>query len=168
MQNPMREIKIEKVVLNVGCAGDLQKIEKAKKLLEYLTGRKPVVTLSRKRSTFGIARGKPVGVKVTLRKKQAEDFLRSALQAVGNKLKSSQFDSNGNFSIGIKEYIELPNVRYQHEIGMLGLDVCVTLERPGFRVQRRKIQKRKISKKHKINKDEAINWLKEKFGVEVV
>lgn len=167
MQTPMKEIKIKKVVLNIGCAGDLQKIEKAKKLLEYLTERKPVVTLSRKRSTFGIARGKPVGVKVTLRKKKAEEFLKLALQAVGNKLNSSQFDFQGNFSVGIKEYIELPNVRYQHEIGMLGLDVGVALERYGFRVQRRRIQKRRIPTKHKINKDEAINWLKENFGVEI-
>lgn len=165
---PMREIKIEKVVLNIGCAGDLPKIEKSKKLLESLTNRKPVITLSKKRSTFGIAKGKPVGVKVTLRNKQAEDFLKLALQALENKLNSSQIDSQGNFSIGIKEYIDLPNVRYQHEIGMLGLDVTVALERPGFRIQRRRIQKRRIPRKHKINKDEVINWLKEKFGVEIV
>jgi large subunit ribosomal protein L5 len=164
----MKEIRIEKVVLNVGCGGDLQKIERAKKLLEYLTGSKPIVTLSRKRSTFGIARGKPVGVKVTLRKKKAEEFLKLALQAVGNKLNSSQFDPQGNFSIGIKEYIELPGVKYKHDIGMLGFDLSVVLQRPGFRVQRRKIGRSKISSKHKINKEEAINWLKEKFGVEVV
>jgi large subunit ribosomal protein L5 len=163
----MREIRIEKVVLNVGCAGDLQKIERAKKLLEYLTGKKPVVTLSRKRSTFGIARGKPVGVKVTLRKKRAEEFLKLALQAVGNRLNASQFDLQGNLSIGIKEYIEIPGIKYQHEIGMLGLDVSVSLERPGFRVQRRRIARSKISSKHKINRDEAINWFKEKFGVEI-
>jgi large subunit ribosomal protein L5 len=165
--NSMRKIKIEKVVLNVGCGGDLKKIEKAKKLLEFLTGRKSKTTLSKKRSTFGVAQRKPVGVKVTLRKKKAEEFLKLALQAVENRLNPEQFDSEGNFSIGIKEYIDLPNIKYQHDIGILGLDVSVSLERPGYRIKRRRIQSRKIHSKQKINKDEAINWLKENFGVEV-
>lgn len=165
--NPMQEIRIEKVTLNVGCAGDLQKIERAKKLLEKLTGQKPVITKSRKRSTFGIAKGKPVGVKVTLRKEKALNFLRLVLQAVG-KLKVSQFDENGNLNIGIKEYIDLPGVKYSHEIGMLGFDVAVTLERPGFRIKRRKRMRRKIPSKVKIKKDEAIKWFREKFGVSIV
>lgn len=66
-ENPMRAIKIEKVTLNIGCGGDAEKIEKATKLLEMLTGRKTVITKSKRRSTFGISKGKPVGVMVTLR-----------------------------------------------------------------------------------------------------
>jgi large subunit ribosomal protein L5 len=164
--NKMREIKIEKVTVNVGCGGDLDKIERAKKLLELLTGQKPVVTISKKRSTFGIAKGKPVGVKVTLRKKKAEEFLQKVLEAKKYTIKSSQI-SNGTFSIGVAEYIELPGVKYQHEIGTLGFDVCVTLERPGFRVKRVKVKKAKIGKKHTINKEDVIEWLK-KRGVNVI
>jgi len=164
--NKMREIKIEKVTVNVGCGGDLDKIERAKKLLELLTGQKPVVTISRKRSTFGIAKGKPVGVKITLRKKKAEEFLQKVLEAKKYTIKSSQI-SNGTFSIGVAEYIELPGVKYQHEIGTLGFDVCVTLERPGFRVKRVKVKKAKIGKKHIINKEDVIEWLK-KRGVNVI
>ena len=167
-ENPMRRIRIEKVTLNIGCAGDVQKIERAKKLLEYLTGRKAVITKSKRRSTFGIAKGKPVGVKVTLRKKEAVEFLKKALEAVDKKLEASKFDENGNFNFGIKEYIEIPGVKYSHEVGMLGLDVDVTLERPGFRVKRRRRQKKKIPKAHAISKDEAIEWVKKNFGVEVV
>jgi large subunit ribosomal protein L5 len=162
----MREIRIEKVTVNVGCGGDPDKIERAKKLLERLTGQKPVVTLSKKRSTFGIARGKPVGVKVTLRKKKAEEFLQKVLQAKKNMINASQI-SNGTFSIGIAEYIELPGVKYQHEIGTLGFDVCVTLERPGYRVKRRKVRKAKIGKKHIINREDVIEWLKGR-GINVV
>ncbi len=168
MQNPMRQIRIEKVVLNIGCGGDLQKIERAEKLLKYLTGREKVlITKSKRRSTFGIAKGKPIGVKVTLRKKEALEFLKKAFAAVDNKLKASWFDEEGNFSFGIKEYIDLPGVKYKPEIGMLGMDVCVTLERPGFRIKRRKVQKRKIPKEHRISKEEAIEWVKKTFGVEV-
>ena len=164
----MSEIKIEKVTLNVGCGGDLEKIERAKKLLKMLTGREPFVTKSKKRSTFGIAKGKPVGVMVTLRGKDAEEFLRRALHAVDYKLKASQFDQEGNVSFGVKEYIDIQGVKYSHEVGMLGLDVCVTLKRPGFRIKYRKIQKRKIPKKHRINREEAIEWFKKNYGVSIV
>lgn len=161
----MRGIRIEKVTLNVGCGGDLQKIERGKKLLEMLTGRKPVITKSKKRSTFGIAKGKPVGVKVTLRKKYAEEFLKKVLLAVDKKVKESQLDKDGNLNLGIKEYIDLPNVKYQHAIGIMGFDVAVTFERPGYRVKRRKVKKADIPKKHKINREDVINFLKERFGV---
>lgn len=167
MQNPMKEIRLEKVTLNIGCAGNLEKIERAKKLLEYLTGRKPIITKSRRRSTFGIAKGKPIGAMVTLRKKAAEEFLKKGLAAIGNKLSAKQFDPEGNFSFGIKEYIHIPGVKYVHEIGILGLDVCVTLERPGFRVKRRRVKKGKIPKKHRISREEAIEWVKKNFGVKV-
>ncbi len=163
----MRQIKIEKVSLNIGCGDDHQKIEKAKKLLEILTQRRPIVTASKKRSTFGVSKGKPIGVKVTLRNKQAEEFLKTVLQAVGNKVRMSQFDKDGNLNIGIKEYIDLPGIKYMHEIGVLGFGVAAVLERPGFRVKKRKIQKRIISSKHKLNKEDAANWIKNKFGVQI-
>ena len=164
--NKMREIRIEKVTVNVGCAGDLDKIERAKKLLEWLTGQKPVITYSKKRSTFGIAKGKPVGVKVTLRRNKAEEFLKKVLDAKKNTVKASQID-DGTFSIGVAEYIELPGIKYQHEIGSLGFDVCVTLERPGYRVKKRKVKEAKIGKRHIITREDVISWLKER-GVNVV
>lgn len=164
----MREIRIEKVTLNIGCGGDLQKIERAKRLLEILSNQKPTVTLSKKRSTFGIAKGKPVGVKVTLRKNKAKEFFEKVLKAFDNKVTTKQIDDEGNINFGIKEYIDLPGVKYSHEVGMLGLDVAVTLERKGYRVKRRKIKKSKIGKKHKINKIEVIDWLKRNYGVEIV
>jgi len=166
-ENIMREIRVEKVTLNMGCGTDKNKLDRAKKLLETLSGQKVLTTLSRKRSTFGVVKGRPIGVKVTLRKERALKFLRGALSAVDNELKESQID-DGNFSIGIKEYIDLPDVQYDPEVGIIGLDVCVTLERPGFRIMRKKIKKSKISKKHKITKTETIEWLKKNFGVKIV
>lgn len=163
----MKEIKIEKVSLNIGCGDDAAKIERAKKLLEYLSEQKPVVTKSKKRSTFGVAKGKPIGVMVTLRGIKAAELLKSVFQSMDNKIKLSQLDNEGNINIGIKEYIDLPNVRYQHAIGMLGFEVAVTLERTGYKIKRRRIEKKKIPKSHKINKEEVSNWLKEKFGVQV-
>ena len=161
----MQEIKIDKVTLNIGCAGDEKKIEKAQKLLELLAEQKPVITKSKTRSTFGIPQGKPVGVKVTLRRQKAVEFLKRVLQAQ-DKVSMSQFDQQGNLNIGVKEYIDLPGIKYVHDIGMFGLDVAVTLKRAGYRVKERRVQKADISKTHKINKEDAIEWLKQQ-GVKV-
>ena len=166
--NPMREIKVEKVTLNIGCGDDKMKIEKAKRLLEMLTGGKPVITHSRTRSTFGVVKGKPIGVKVTLRNKPAEDFLTKSIGAVEKKVRMGQIDDEGNLNLGVKEYIDLPGVKYSHEVGMLGFGVSVTLERPGFRIKRRRIQQRIIPKKHKLNREEVAGWLSQRYGVQVV
>lgn len=168
MANPMQQIRVEKVTLNIGCGDDKTKIEKATKLLQNITERNPLVTKSKRRSTFGVAKGKPLGVMVTLRRKDAMEFLKKALVAIENKIKKSQFDKDGNFNFGIREYIDIPGVRYSHEIGMMGLDVSITLERPGYRVKKRRIRQAKIGRKHKINKEEAVEWLKNNFGVEII
>ncbi len=161
-ENPMRQIRIEKVTLNIGCGDDKQKIERAQKLLEKITEGRPVITKSKRRSTFGIAKGRPLGVKITLRNNKGEQFFNSVLKSVDNLVKTSQIDSSGNISFGIKEYIDLPNVRYSPEIGMVGMDVAVTLERPGFHVKRRRVRKAIIGENHKINKEDTINWLKQR------
>ena len=165
-ENPMKEIRIEKVTLNIGCGDDKHKIEKAQDLLKRLTSAKTVVTKSRKRSTFGVAKGRPLGVKLTLRDEKAEQFFSSILKSVENKVRDSQVDNGGNINFGVKEYIDLPGVRYVPEIGMLGMDVAVTLERPGYHVTRRRVRKALIGKTHKINKEDAIGWLK-KRGVKI-
>lgn len=158
----MRKIFVEKVVLNIGCGGDTKKIERAVKLLEKLTKRKPVITYSKKRSTFGIAKGRPIGVKVTLRKEEAIKFLKKAFAAIGNKLNKRVFDDWGNFSFGISEYINIPGVKYDPEIGMLGMDVCVSLRRPGAY-----LKNGKLSRKQRVRKEESIEFVKNAFGVEI-
>lgn len=160
-ENPMRRIFVEKVVLNIGCGGDVQKIERAYKLLQKLTNRKPVITYSRKRSTFGIPKGRPIGVKVTLRKKEAVEFLKKVFKAI-DKLSTKSFDDWGNFSFGIAEYIDIPGVKYDPEIGMLGMDVCVCLRRPGAY-----LKNGKLSRKQRVRKEEAIEFIKKNFDVEI-
>jgi large subunit ribosomal protein L5 len=167
--NSMRAIKIEKVTLNIGCGDDKQKIERAVKLLELITGKKPLVTKSKRRSTFGVPKGKPIGAMVTLRGEDATQLLKNVFEAKDKKIDPRQFGRDGNFSIGVKEYIDLPNVKYNHEIGMMGFDVTVTLSRAGFRISKRRIRQTKIPAKHKINKEESMEWLKNSFkGVEIV
>jgi large subunit ribosomal protein L5 len=165
-ENIMREIRIHKVTINIGCGEAGEKLDRAKKLLERLTGRIAVITRTHKRTTFGMAKGRPIGVKVTLRGKAAEDFLKKALEAVGKRLSRGCFDTQGNFAFGIREHIDLPGVRYDPDIGIYGMDVCVTLERRGFRVKRKRIA-HPIGKRHRISPEAAREWALKTLKVKI-
>ena len=166
--NPMRNIKIEKVTLNVGAGKDQNKLEKGILLLKAITGINPVKTFTNKRiPSWGLRPGLPIGCKLTLRKKKAEEILLRLLDAKDNKLSPQQFDRSGNIAFGIHEYIDIPGIRYDPKIGIMGFEVCVTLGRPGFRIKKRRIMKRKIPSKHKIEKEEVMEFMKKKFNVKV-
>ncbi|MBS7658245.1 MAG: 50S ribosomal protein L5 [Candidatus Bathyarchaeia archaeon] len=168
-ENPMRKIRIEKVSVNVCVGKSGEPLENAIKILSNLTGQKPCVRKAKRTiKDFGIRKGEPIACMVTLRKDAAASFLKKALEAVGNKLKKSSFDNYGNFSFGIKEHIDIPGTKYDPKLGMIGMDVCVSLERPGFRVKRRTIKESNIGKKHLISREEAIKFVKSTFGVEII
>jgi large subunit ribosomal protein L5 len=163
----MKKIRIGKITLNMSTGEPGQRLEKAKKLLEIISGGKVIITKTHKRSTFGVAKGRQIGVMTTIRGPGTKEMLTRLLHAVENRLKPSQFDASGNFSFGIAEYIEIPGIEYSPEIGIMGLDVCVTLERPGYRVARRALSNR-IGKSHRITPEEATEWARKELGVEVV
>jgi len=166
--NSMKEIKIEKVTLNVGAGKDQNKLEKGMMLLKNITGVDPVKTFTNKRiPSWGLRPGLPIGCKLTLRKKMAEEVLLRLLDAKDNTLNPKQFDKEGNIAFGVHEYIDIPGVKYEPKIGIMGLEVCITLERPGYRIKKRKIMKRKVPPKHKINREEVIEFMKKKFNVKV-
>lgn len=159
----MRNVKIEKVVLSVG--GTAEELEKGFKLLELLTGKKPAKTKSKKRiPSLGIRPKLEVGAVVTIRE-NIEELLKKMLATVDNTLKKKQI-SNNNFSFGIKEYIEIPGVEYQREIGIRGFDVTIVFKRTGRRVRLKKIKRGKIPKRQDITKEEIIKFMEEKFGTE--
>ncbi len=165
-ENPMREIRIEKITLNMGTSKNVDKLERAIKLLNRITGAKPVKTITEKRiPTWNLRPGIPVGAKVTIRK-NTDELLKRLLQAVDNKLKARQINP-GTFAFGIKEYIDIPGLKYDPELKVLGLEVTVTLERPGYRIKRRRIKNKKVGKSHLITKEDTINFLKEKFNVQI-
>lgn len=164
----MRNIKIEKVTLNIGVGEAGDKLKNAVKLLNKITGSKAVETMTMKRiPTWGIRPKLKIGCKVTLRGKMAEDVLKRLISAVDNTLPSTKFDEYGNFSFGIREYIDIPGVEYDTEIGIIGLEAAVTLQRSGFRIKY-KAKKSKIPMKHRISKDDAIKFVKNKFNLKVI
>ncbi len=164
----MKDVRIEKVTLNIGCGKDQSRLEKGLELLKSMTNAVPVKTFTQKRiQEWGLRPGLPIGCKVTLRKKAAKEILRRLLDARDFRLQESQFDDNGNVSFGIHEYIDVPGVKYDPKIGIMGLQACVTLERAGFRIKRRKVLQRKVPKKQRIAKQEAIDFMAKEYGVKM-
>ena len=165
--SPMKNIAISKVVINIGVGRSGEPVERAKKALNILTGQQPKVCGARNTvRDFGIHKGEPIGAMVTLRRDKAFDFLKRVIAAKGNIIKASSFDDFGNLSIGIHEHIDIPGTRYDPDIGIFGMDVCMALSRPGYRISRKR-NKSSIGKSHRIKREDAISFLKQTFGVEV-
>lgn len=168
-QNIMKSLRITKVVVNMAVGTSGEKLAKASQVLEHLTGQRPSLRKAKKTiKEFGIRKGENIACMVTLTKDKALDFLKKALVALDFKIKRSSFDDNGNFSFGIKEHIALPGVKYDPSLGVFGFDVCVTIERPGFRVTRRRRKRSKIGKNHRVTKEESIKFVQETLGVKVM
>lgn len=167
-KNPMLKIRVEKLTLNVGAGRDTRKLEKGEKLLKKITGIEPVRTKTDKRiQGWGLRPGLPVGCMITLRGEKAREVLKKVLPARDNELPETSFDEYGNISFGIPEYVDIEGVKYDTEIGMMGLQASVTLERPGYRVNKRKTKKSKLPRNHRINKNEAIKFMEDEYEVKV-
>lgn len=168
-KSPMLMPRLAKVTVNVSIGSNIERLKKIAGVLEELTGQKPSFRRAKRTiKEFGIRRGEYIAVKVTLRRKRAEEFLKRALDAVGYRLKASSFDDFGNVCFGIEEHIRIPGVKYDPEVGIFGMDVCITVERPGYRVMRRRRAKANIPRRHRVNKVEVMVLLKKLFGVEIV
>jgi len=169
VSNVMRRLRIEKVTVNCSVGESGAKLEKAAKILESLTGQKPQIRKAKKTiKGFGIHKGEPIALRVTLRKQKAVEFLAKALKAVNNTLKVSNFDSNGNFSFGIREHLDIPGTKYDPALGTIGMDVCVHISRPGLRVSLRRRARSKVGKNHRVTPEEAMEYIKQNFNVKIV
>jgi large subunit ribosomal protein L5 len=168
-RNKMKEIKVEKVVVNIGVGEAGERLSRAEKVIKLITDHQPTKTLSKTTNRdLGVRVGMPVGLKVTLRDKDAMDFLKRAFWVKQNKIMEYSFDREGNFSFGISDYTDFEGMKYDPDIGIFGLDVNVTLARAGKRVAQRRRAKGRIPHSHRITREESYDYLKENFQVEVV
>lgn len=167
--NEMRKLKIEKVTINIGVGEAGERLRKAESVLESLAHQKPVRTLSKTTNKeWGIRKRMPIGCKVTLRGEKAYDFLKRALWTRNYKIADWSFDDEGHVSFGIPDHTEFKEMKYDPEIGVFGMDVSVTFERPGYRIKRRRIGKSRVPRKHRVTTEETMELLKNEFQVEVV
>lgn len=168
-ENPMLKPRIEKVTVNIAVGKSGEPLEKAMKILQELTGRKPCKNLAKKTiRDFGIRKDEPIACMVTLRKTQAIEFLKKVLPAIDNKIRRDAFDVKGNFSFGIKEHIDIPGTKYVPELGIVGMNIAVAVSRPGHRVQKRHRAKSRVGRKHWLMPEESITLVKEELGVEII
>ncbi|MCK4996989.1 50S ribosomal protein L5 [Candidatus Pacearchaeota archaeon] len=165
MENVMRKIKLEKVILNIGGVDD--KLDKGVILLETISGKKPVKVKATKRiPTWKVRPGMEVGCKVTLRGSEALGMVKKLLPAIDNTLKEKQIQPNC-FSFGIHEYIEIPGVEYIREVGIMGFEVTVVFSRPGKSVETKKIKRGK-ARRIVVSREEIENYLVTKFNTEIL
>jgi large subunit ribosomal protein L5 len=168
-EQPMLKPRIEKVVVNLNVGKSGEPLEKAFRVLKEIAGQTPVKKNAKSSiRDFGIRKGEPIACVVTLRRQAAIAFLKKVLPVVDNKVSKSSFDDRGNWAFGLKEHIEIPGVKYDPDIGIFGMDICVAVNRPGDRVSDRRKRKAKIGKKHVMTPKESILFTKHELGVEIV
>ena len=164
----MKKISLEKVVLNMGVGKSGDVIEIAKKALDQISGKKSCARNAREtQREWGIRKGEPIGAAVTVRGEDAKALLKRLLESKGNIVKGKSFDNFGNYSFGINEHIDIPGVKYEPSIGILGLGISITLSRPGYGIRKRSKHKASIGKHHVITSQEAKDYLTKEFGVTV-
>jgi len=160
-ENPMRTVRIEKVILSASAVAE--SLAKSKKLIEIISGMKAKVVASRKRiPAFDVRPGLEVGVCVTVRDKAAMELLARLLGAVDNKINKKSVSEN-HFSFGIEEYIEIPGMEYQRDIGVRGLNVTADFARAGLRVKRKKIKGSNVPKRQHVSASEIIKFMEAQF-----
>ena len=167
-ENVMKVINLEKVVLNMGVGKSGDAIETAKKALDQISGKKSCNRSAKKaHRDWGVRKGEPIGASVTVRGSDAKILLKRLFEAKGDNVNTRSFDKTGNVSFGILEHIDIPGIKYDPKIGILGLDVSARLTRPGFSIKIRSKHKARVGVKHKITPAEAKAYLTKEFGVVV-
>lgn len=132
--NVMEVPKLSKIVINIGCkdaVADSRVLQVVQDVITRIAGQKPVKTHARKSiAGFKIREGMPLGVTVTLRKKNMYEFLDRLINLALPRVRDFQgvsvkLDGRGNYNLGIREWIIFPEVDYGTVDKIYGLNVTI-------------------------------------------
>ena len=136
LASPMAVPRLSKVTLNMGvgeAVGDRKVMDSAIDDLTLIAGQRPVVTRARKSEAgFKIREGFPIGCKVTLRRTRMYEFVERLIGIAIPRMRDFRglnprsFDGRGNFSMGIAEQINFPEIDYDKIDKIRGLDITIT------------------------------------------
>jgi large subunit ribosomal protein L5 len=131
--------RIEKIVVNMGVSASLEKgaIDDAAKDLAMITGRKPVISLSRKSiANFKLRENQPIGCRVTLRREAMYEFfdrlVATALPRIRDfrGISTRSFDGRGNYSLGIADQTIFPEIELDKIKRQQGMDITIVTSAP--------------------------------------
>lgn len=168
--NPMSQLRVTKVCVNIGVGEGGERLVNAENVLKLVTGVSPQRTLGRiQNRDLKVRVGAPIGCKATMRNQEdIKTFLTNAFDCRDKTIPAWNFDREGNLSFGVRDYTDFPGQKYDPEIGIFGMDITVVLERPGHRVSRRRRAKSKVGMHHRVTADESRAWFVEHFGISIL
>jgi large subunit ribosomal protein L5 len=134
-QSLMQVPKLERIVLNVGMGVAIQNVkllESAAGELGVITGQKAVITKAKKAiAGFKLRQGMPIGAKVTLRSHRMYEFLDRLVNVALPRIRDFRgispkaFDGRGNYTLGLKEQLVFPEIKYDTVASIHGMDITI-------------------------------------------
>jgi large subunit ribosomal protein L5 len=134
-KNIMQVPKLERIVLNVGMGEAIQNVkllESAASELGAITGQKPLITKAKKAiATFKLRQGMPIGTKVTLRSRRMWEFFDRLVTLSLPRIRDfrgvspKSFDGRGNYTLGLKEQLIFPEIKYDEVASIHGMDITI-------------------------------------------